>query len=147
MYRTNGHTNPGKDHTTSQYIRHLYAKGGLRRLVLEQPSSLQRLKEKSSQVSQIPEYPHPAVSHSSGAAFVIPSSSDDGGLPSHSLLVPCRGWYGICNINFGIFSCSCEIKYLFHSHSVSPTLNANGTVNYIKTRFISKRGTVNYRTK
>ena len=41
MYRTNGHANPEKDHTTSQN-RHFHAKRGLRRLLLEQPSSLQR---------------------------------------------------------------------------------------------------------
>ena len=40
---TNRHTNPGKDHTTSQYIRHFHAKGGLRRLFLKQPSSLKAL--------------------------------------------------------------------------------------------------------
>ena len=42
MYRTNGHGNPRKDHTTSQNNRHFHAKRGLRRLLLEQPSSLQR---------------------------------------------------------------------------------------------------------
>jgi len=29
MYRTNGHTSPGKDHITSQYIRHYHAKWGV----------------------------------------------------------------------------------------------------------------------
>ena len=29
MYRTDGHTNPGKEHITSQYIRHFHAKGGV----------------------------------------------------------------------------------------------------------------------
>ena len=42
MHRTTGHANPGKDHTTSQNNRHFHAKRGLRRLSLEQPSSLQR---------------------------------------------------------------------------------------------------------
>ena len=42
LYGTNEHTIPGKDHTTSQYNRHFHAKRGLRRLLLEQPSSLQR---------------------------------------------------------------------------------------------------------
>ena len=42
MYRTNGHANPEKDYTTSQNDRHFHAKRGLRRLLLEQPSSLQR---------------------------------------------------------------------------------------------------------
>ena len=32
MYRTNGHTNPGNDHTTRQYIRHFHAKRGIWRL-------------------------------------------------------------------------------------------------------------------
>ena len=31
MQRTNGHTNPGKDHITRQLIRHFHANGGLRR--------------------------------------------------------------------------------------------------------------------
>ena len=42
MYRTNGQANPRKDHTTSHYNRHFHAKRSLRRLLLEQPSSLQR---------------------------------------------------------------------------------------------------------
>ena len=41
MYRTNGHANPGKEHTTSQNNRHFRAKRSLRRLLQEQPSSLQ----------------------------------------------------------------------------------------------------------
>ena len=42
MYRTNGHKIPGKDPTASQYIRNFHVKGGFRRLLLKQPSSLQR---------------------------------------------------------------------------------------------------------